>query len=65
MPALARLEAWYLEQCDGVWEHHHRTRIDTLDNPGWSVEFDLEGTAMAGQPFRDFERKLDEHDWML
>ncbi|WP_203237204.1 Imm53 family immunity protein [Streptomyces gilvosporeus] len=34
---LSSLTAWYTSQCDGGWEHEYGIRIETLDNPGWSV----------------------------
>ncbi|BFV59917.1 hypothetical protein KCMC57_up50210 [Kitasatospora sp. CMC57] len=45
---LGFLTAWYTAQCDGDWEHEYGIRIETLDNPGWSVEVDLEGTGLDG-----------------
>ena len=29
---------WYLSQCNGDWEHAYGVKIDTLDNPGWTLE---------------------------
>ncbi|KIZ19526.1 Imm53 family immunity protein [Streptomyces natalensis] len=45
---LSFLTAWYTGQCDGDWEHEYGIRIETLDNPGWSVELDLEETGLHG-----------------
>ncbi|WP_457028213.1 Imm53 family immunity protein [Kitasatospora sp. P5_F3] len=45
---LGFLTSWYADQCDGDWEHEYGIRIETLDNPGWSVELDLEGTGLDG-----------------
>jgi hypothetical protein len=45
---LEELERWYQMQCDGEWEHGYGVRIDTLDNPGWSVDIDLRGTDLSG-----------------
>jgi len=28
------LQEWYLEQCNGDWEHEFGIKIETLDNPG-------------------------------
>ena len=44
MDSLAWLQNWYTEQCDGDWEHANGVQIDTLDNPGWSVNIDLQDT---------------------
>ena len=50
MSTLARLEAWYLRQCNGDWEHLYGVTIETLDNPGWSVTIDLTGTKLERVP---------------
>jgi len=44
MDSLAWLQNWYTEQCDGDWEHANGVQIDTLDNPGWSVNINLQDT---------------------
>jgi hypothetical protein len=41
---LPRLQRWYHSQSDGTWEHASGVRIETLDNPGWSLKVDLRGT---------------------
>jgi hypothetical protein len=43
---LAWLQEWYRAQCNDEWEHSYGVRIDTLDNPGWSVTIDLKGTQL-------------------
>ena len=62
--ALTRLQTWYLDQCDGDWEHQQGIRISTLDNPGWSLKINLRGTALEERQFRtqcfDWE---DKHRW--
>lgn len=54
---LTWLMAWYARQCDEEWEHSFGVTIETLDNPGWSVDIDLEGTAMEGVMFALAESK--------
>ena len=44
MDSLAWLQNRYTEQCDGDWEHANGVQIDTLDNPGWSVNINLQDT---------------------
>ena len=60
------LEDWYHAQCDGDWEHQYGVKIDTLDNPGWTVQIDLTGTRYSEIQNR---RLLDEHntelDWIV
>lgn len=61
---LNRLQAWYLKQCNGSWEHEKGIRIDTIDNPGWSLTVDLGGTAAAGEPFVPVQHQRSETDWI-
>ena len=42
---------WYLDQCDGDWEHSSGVEIGTLDNPGWTLKIDLKNTTLEGRPF--------------
>ncbi len=59
---LDRLARWYASRCDGEWEHGFGVRIDTLDNPGWSVKINLEGTPLAERPFEKIvEGEEDEN----
>lgn len=39
---------WYIEQCDGDWEHGEGISISTLDNPGWIMKARLVGTDLEG-----------------
>ena len=58
---LSELQAWYRTQCDGDWEHQDGIEIGTLDNPGWRVAIDLEGTVLDGESFAVVEENY-EHD---
>jgi hypothetical protein len=49
---LVWLQNWYLNNCDGLWEHPFVVRIGTLDYPGWKLSIGLRGTDLAGQAFR-------------
>lgn len=44
MNLIQELERWYIEQCNGDWEHEFGIKIDTLDNPGWMIKIDLADT---------------------
>jgi Immunity protein 53 len=48
---LVKLQNWYASHCDGDWEHTWGVKIDTLDNPGWSIIIDLQDTNMEKVPF--------------
>jgi hypothetical protein len=62
---LAELQRWYDAQCDGDWEHEFGVRIATLDNPGWSVDIDLEGTPLETRPFAEIKDMSAERDWYI
>ncbi len=68
---IQELQRWYRNQCNELWEHRNGVRIDTLDNPGWSLVVDLEGTDLQDVSFRELKRGVDassnpEHeDWIV
>lgn len=53
---LAWLMHWYLAQCNDDWEHSYGVKIDSLDNPGWTIKIDLRDTGLQGRPFERVER---------
>lgn len=63
---LIRLQEWYASQCNSDWEHAYGCRISSLDNPGWYIEIDVEGTSMESCHFQKINTTdQDENDWML
>ena len=58
------LQEFYLSNCDGDWEHHAGITIATLDNPGWSVDFDLKGPVLANKAFQPVRIERSETDWI-
>jgi hypothetical protein len=58
------LQRWYVAHCDGEWEHGYGVRIDTLDNPGWSLKIDLTDTDLAGVATEWSKVDRSEHDWV-
>jgi hypothetical protein len=58
MDDLAWLAEWYAAQCNGDWEHQSGVTIGSLDNPGWSLTINLEGTALEGRTFAPQEHDL-------
>ncbi len=62
MNQLARLQNWYASQCNGDWEHTFGIKIDTLDNPGWELEIDLEETELEAKEFEPILRGDSESD---
>lgn len=53
---------WMKEQCDGDWEHENQIIIQTLDNPGWYVLIDLDGTSLEEISI-DEKKDVSENDW--
>lgn len=47
---LERLQAWFGNRCDGVWEHTSGIKIETTDNPGWLITIDLRETGLSESP---------------
>ncbi len=63
--ALQRIADWYHAQCNGTWEHGHGVRIETIDNPGWSITIDLAGTSLESRALTVLEDRFqDESDWL-
>lgn len=63
--ALSRLQEWYLDQCNGDWEHEYGVHVGTLDNPGWMMAVDLVGTSLEGSLFdRVSIQRPGENDWI-
>ncbi len=66
MSNLEKLQVWYQSQCDGDWEHQFGVKIFTLDNPGWKIEIDLEGTSLESKEFHEFKLNYEsETDWVI
>ncbi|MEU9091717.1 immunity 53 family protein [Streptomyces sp. NPDC087901] len=63
-PLLDWLQNWYTRQCDGDWEHERGVKIATLDNPGWIIEIDVEGTDLEGREYAPQEVHRSTQDWI-
>ncbi|HET6762616.1 MAG TPA: immunity 53 family protein [Longimicrobiaceae bacterium] len=61
---LDALQQWYDRQTDGDWEHSWGVKIGTLDNPGWSVKVNLEGTDLEDRPFAEVAELEPEREWI-
>jgi len=58
------LQDLYSAFTDGEWEHAYGLEITTLDNPGWRLKFDLNGSMLEAAPFTRLEIERTEHDWL-
>jgi hypothetical protein len=65
MQPLDSLMAWYASQCNGDWEHQYGIRINTLDNPGWSLDVDLAETPHEKRTFSAQMTERSENDWIF
>ena len=57
------LQNWYQSQCDGEWEHEYGVKIDTADNPGWSIHINLEYTELEELIYGTPVIENSEDDW--
>ena len=67
METLSKLQKWYASQCNDDWEHSYGIIIETLDNPGWKIDIDLEETNLKDRAFKKIESKNFLHnndDWL-
>ena len=64
MDLLIWLQDWYKSMCDGDWEHVFGVKIDTLDNPGWTVSVNIADTSLENKPFNDIHNYVSDDDWM-
>ncbi|MGW1489962.1 immunity 53 family protein [Streptomyces sp. NPDC002402] len=62
---LGWLQRWYESQCDGDWEHEWGVRIETLDNPGWTMRINLAETLLAGRTYGRTEFRRSNSDWVM
>ena len=57
---------WYRSQCDGEWEHQYGVKIETLDNPGWTVTIDLAETELEGRQCATVQHNIvSDVSWWL
>lgn len=61
---LDRLQDWYFSHCDSEWEHGYGIKIDTLDNPGWTICVDLKGTNAEKRTLDLVKLDRNDADWI-
>lgn len=64
MSCLPQLQDWFVEQCNGDWEHSYGVKLETLDNPGWLVDIDLYETKYDSKRFDAVMLERSEDDWL-
>ena len=65
MNILCWLMNWYQLNCDGDWEHLYGIKIDTIDNPGWSVDIDLIDTPLENKVFKKIKINSSNDNWII
>jgi len=58
------LQQWYHSNCDGDWEHNQNVIITTIDNPGWTVTINLEGTNLENHQFIETSSEISDLNWI-
>lgn len=58
------LQNWFANHCNGIWEHQFGIQTDTLDNPGWMLTIDLNGTQLESQPFEEIDFEESSYHWI-
>lgn len=64
MDNLTWLMRWFGGRCDGAWESECGITIETVDNPGWMIRIDLDGTGLDPSSFRPVAVQRTESDWV-
>src|SRR5262245_48392615 len=64
MTELDWLQRWFLNQCDGDWEHRYVVRIETLDNPGWRLEISVAETKLESALVERVHVERADDDWI-
>jgi hypothetical protein len=61
---ISLLEEWYVGRCNGDWEHQSGVKIGTLDNPGWTLDIDLNQTKTKNRQLEHTRIERTENDWI-
>lgn len=61
---LTWMQKWFYANCNGDWEHNTNIKIVNLDNPGWSVFINLNGTSLENREFLKVKNYRTDDDWI-
>lgn len=64
MDNLVWLDQFFAGLCDGEWESEYGLTIESVNNPGWMVRVDLDGTGLNPATFRAVTEQRDERNWV-
>ena len=65
MSNISKLCKWYESQYVEDWHEDFGIKIDTLDNPGWSLKIDLQLTVLQEKKFDEVKIEKSEQDWIV
>ena len=65
MDAITKLCVWYESQWVRDLHEDFGIRIDTLDNPGWSLKINLVGTGLEDKGLQETKVERSEQDWFV
>lgn len=57
------IQNWFKEHCDSDWEHSEIIKIYTIDNPGWRLVINLEGTNCENKIFEEINKEISKDNW--
>ncbi len=64
MSNLQWLSEFYASRCDGEWESDYGINIETVNNPGWMVRIDLDGTGLDPDGFVPIAQQRTPTNWV-
>ncbi len=67
MDILNWLQEWYSKNCEDTSVHYFGVKIETLDNPGWTVKIELLDTKgyFEGKIFEEMKIERSDDDWLF
>ena len=61
---LSWLQNWFFDHYDSDFDYAQEVKIEAIDNPGWHLQIDLEGTELEGKPFEAIQIDNGD-DWLV
>lgn len=63
LDSITILQQWYECNCNNNWEHENGVKIESLDNPGWSISLDLTDTPLDGLIYSVNKQSINTDKW--
>lgn len=65
MDILQWIQEWYNRFCWDEERHYYGIKIETLDNPGWSVKIEICDTPLENKSFGKICQDNGDSDWIF